>query len=73
MNFKKIITVIIFALSLHYNAAYAAGMSFYDVTEQTLYYTAVDRLYNMGILHGYEDGTFRPNEDFFFVNLIAKP
>ena len=58
---------------MHYNAAYAAGMSFYDVTEQTLYYTAVDRLYNMGILHGYEDGTFRPNEDFFFVNLIAKP
>lgn len=60
MNFKKIITVIVFALLLHYNAAYAAEMLFYDVTEQTPYYTAVDRLYNMGILHGYEDGTFRP-------------
>lgn len=62
MNFKKLITAILFIFSMPCYAAFASGTSFCDVTEQALYYAAVDRLYNMGILHGYEDGTFRPNQ-----------
>lgn len=42
--------------------AYASRITFSDVTEQTPYYTAIDKLYDMGVIQGYEDGTFRPNE-----------
>ena len=40
---------------------YAATNSFSDVEEGAWYNEAVSTLANMGIIKGYEDGTFRPN------------
>lgn len=62
MIFKKIFIGISLILSLSAAAAFASELPFNDVTEQTPYYSAVDRLYNMGIISGYEDGTFKPND-----------
>ena len=62
MIFKKIFIGISLILSLSATAAFASELPFNDVTEQTPYYSAVDRLYNMGIISGYEDGTFKPND-----------
>ena len=62
MNLKKLIIGISLVLSLSCTAAYASKIPFCDVTEQTPYYTAIDRLYDMGVIRGYEDGTFRPND-----------
>ena len=61
MIFKKIFIGISLILSLSATAAFASELPFNDVTEQTPYYSAVDRLCNMGIISGYEDGTFKPN------------
>lgn len=61
MIFKKIFIGISLILSLLATAAFVSELPFDDVTEQTPYYSAVDRLYNMGIISGYEDGTFKPN------------
>ena len=47
MNLKKMIIGISLVLSLSCTAAYASKIPFCDVTEQTLYYTAIDRLYDM--------------------------
>ena len=57
MNLKKMIIGISLVLSLSCTAAYASKIPFCDVTEQTPYYTAIDRLYDMGVIRGYEDGT----------------
>ena len=62
MNLKRIIIAILFVLPLSCKAAFARAMPFCDVTEQTPYYTAIDRLYDTGTLRGYEDGTFKPND-----------
>lgn len=62
MNLKKLIIGISLVLSLSCTAAYASKIPFCDVTEQTPYYTAIDRLYDMGVIRGYEDGTFKPND-----------
>lgn len=50
MIFKKIFIGISLILSLSAAAAFASELPFNDVTEQTPYYSAVDRLYNMGII-----------------------
>ena len=62
MFFKKIFISISLILSLSYTAVFASELPFDDVTEQMPYYSAVDMLYNMGIISGYEDGTFKPND-----------
>ena len=56
MIFKKIFIGISLILSLSATAAFASELPFNDVTEQTPYYSAVDRLYNMGIISWYADG-----------------
>lgn len=55
MFFKKIFISISLILSLSYTAVFASELPFDDVTEQMPYYSAVDMLYNMGIISGYED------------------
>lgn len=37
------------------------GKTFSDVNTKAWYYTEVETLYNIGIISGYSDGTFKPN------------
>jgi hypothetical protein len=40
--------------------AFAVSMTFSDVSEDAWYYTSVSSLYNSGIVEGYTDNTYRP-------------
>lgn len=40
-----------------------AAKTFTDITENASYSLAVDTLSNLGIINGYEDGTFKPTEN----------
>ncbi len=62
-NLKKVISAVIaLALSLS-SVAFAADKSFTDVAETANYYQAVTTLANLGIIAGYEDGTFKPDDN----------
>ncbi len=57
-NFKKVISAVI-ALALSASTLVSAA-SFTDVAKTAPYAEAVDVLSSLGIINGYEDGTFRP-------------
>lgn len=60
-NLKKVISsVVALALSLGSLSAFAA--SYTDVAETASYATAVNELSALGIVNGYEDGTFQPDK-----------
>ncbi len=60
-NLKKVISsVVALALSLGSLSAFAA--SYTDVAETATYATAVNELSALGIVNGYEDGTFKPDQ-----------
>lgn len=60
-NLKKVISsVVALALSLGSLSAFAA--SYTDVAETANYATAVNELSALGIVNGYEDGTFQPDK-----------
>lgn len=62
-NLKKVISAVIaLAMSLSSVVALAANKSFTDVAESASYYQAVTTLANLGIIAGYEDGSFKPDE-----------
>lgn len=62
-NLKKVISAVIaLALSLS-SVAFAANASFTDVAETANYYQAVTTLANLGVIAGYEDGTFKPDDN----------
>jgi hypothetical protein len=59
-NLKKVISsVVALALSLGSLSAFAASYS--DVADTASYATAVNELSALGIVNGYEDGTFQPD------------
>jgi S1-C subfamily serine protease len=41
---------------------YADGITFYDINEQDWYYSAVEKISKKGLMKGYEDGSFKPNQ-----------
>lgn len=60
-NLKKVISsVVALALSLGSLSAFAA--SYTDVADTATYATAVNELSALGIVNGYEDGTFQPDK-----------
>ncbi len=60
-NLKKVISsVVALALSLGSLSAFAASYS--DVAETANYATAVNELSALGIVNGYDDGTFQPDK-----------
>ena len=55
--------LIIFALTfgiLPVSSAYAASVSFSDISESEYYYTAITEMSGQGVINGYDDGSFRP-------------
>lgn len=56
---RKIISLLLAAAMCMGTIAFASEYS--DVDDNALYANAVDRLYDFGVMRGYEDGTFRPD------------
>lgn len=61
---KKLIAIIIaIALAAAITPAHAEELPFSDVEEGTKYYNAISYLYDEGIISGYADGTFKPDQE----------
>lgn len=60
-NLKKVISTVA-ALSLSASAVSAFAVNFPDVAEDASYAQAVQELSALGVVSGFEDGTFRPDE-----------
>lgn len=61
-NLKKVISAVVaFALTAS-SAAFAAAPSFTDVADTASYAEAVNTLTALGVISGYEDGTFKPDD-----------
>lgn len=61
-NLKKVISAVVaFALTAS-SAAFAAAPSFSDVADTASYAEAVNTLTALGVISGYEDGTFKPED-----------
>lgn len=59
-NLKRLIALVaVFALAL---TTVASAASFTDVAEDSAYYEAVETLTKLGIINGYEDGTYKPEQ-----------
>ncbi|MBE7011263.1 MAG: S-layer homology domain-containing protein [Ruminococcaceae bacterium] len=59
-NLKRIIALVaVFALAL---TTMASAASFTDVADSSAYYRAVEQLHKIGIIDGYTDGTFKPEQ-----------
>lgn len=59
-NLKRIIALVaVFALAL---TTIASAATFSDVAEDSAYYEAVETLSKLGIIDGYTDGTFKPEQ-----------
>ena len=63
-NLKKVISAVIAcALSVSSVVAFAATPSFTDVADTAAYAQAVQTLAALGIVKGYEDGSFKPDDN----------
>ncbi|MBR4966599.1 MAG: S-layer homology domain-containing protein [Bacteroidaceae bacterium] len=69
LNLKKVIALVcVFALTL---TTVAFGATYSDVTEDSAYYEAVETLNKLGIITGYEDGTFKPEDGVTRAEMAA--
>mgnify|MGYP002641319981 CR=1 FL=1 len=64
MKKNFILTVVISALVASSITAFASGPGepFADVSEDAYYYDAVDQMRGMGVMSGYDDGNFGPDD-----------
>jgi len=60
-NLKKVISSVA-ALTLSVSAVSAFAVSFPDVASDAAYAQAVEELSSLGVVSGFDDGTFRPDE-----------
>ena len=69
LNLKKVIALVcVFALAL---STVAFGATYTDVAEDSAYYEAVETLNKLGIITGYEDGTFKPEDGVTRAEMAA--
>ena len=69
LNLKKVIALVcVLALTL---TTVAFGATYTDVTEDSAYYEAVETLNKLGIVTGYEDGTFKPEDGVTRAEMAA--
>ena len=52
--------VFVFTSVFSFSATIASAATFTDVTETSVYYEAVNTLVGKGVINGYEDGSFKP-------------
>ena len=57
---KKIFSILLAAAVCMSTVTAFAGEYYSDVDDGAYYANAVERLYDFGVMRGYEDGTFRP-------------
>lgn len=65
---KKLLSVLVVTLLLCVNIPGVAGAATYpktftDVSENNAYYDVIHKMANKGIINGYNDGTFKPNDN----------
>ena len=63
-SFKKITSLFIvltMIVAMFTNVAFAQDITFSDVPADNAYYQAIYNLVNRGVINGYEDGTFKPD------------
>lgn len=60
-NFKRLISTVA-ALAMAASSFVAMAATYPDVKEDATYYTAVEKLSALGIIDGFDDGTFKPDE-----------
>ncbi|MBR5614718.1 MAG: S-layer homology domain-containing protein [Clostridia bacterium] len=69
LNLKKVIALVcVFAMVL---TTVAFGATYTDVTEDSAYYEAVETLNKLGIVTGYEDGTYKPEDGVTRAEMAA--
>lgn len=69
LNLKKVIALVcVLALTL---TTVAFGATYGDVAEDSAYYEAVETLNKLGIVTGYEDGTYKPEEGVTRAEMAA--
>lgn len=69
LNLKKVIALVcVFAMVL---TTVAFGATYSDVAEDSAYYEAVETLNKLGIITGYEDGTFKPEDGVTRAEMAA--
>ena len=69
LNLKKVIALVcVFALAL---STVAFGATYTDVAEDNAYYEAVETLNKLGIVTGYEDGTYKPEDGVTRAEMAA--
>ncbi len=69
LNLKKVIaSICVLAMVL---STVAFGATYTDVAEDSAYYEAVETLNKLGIIEGYEDGTFRPEDGVTRAEMAA--
>ena len=61
-NLKKVISAVI-ALALSVSSVAMAAPTFTDVADTASYAQAVDTLAALGVISGYEDGSFKPDNN----------
>ncbi|MBD3330651.1 hypothetical protein GF354_03935, partial [Candidatus Peregrinibacteria bacterium] len=62
MKIKKFLFLPILAIALFTHSLSAFAVAFSDVSEGNGNYVAINTLYEMGIIEGYEDGTYKPHQ-----------
>ena len=67
-NLKKVLALVVALTMVLGTVSFA---SFSDVAEESDVYTAVQTLSSLGILNGYEDGTFRPDRQLTREEMAA--
>lgn len=68
-NLKRLIALVAVLAMTVSTVAFASNYS--DVTEDSAYYTAVETLSKLGVVTGYEDGTYKPEESVTRAEMAA--
>ena len=61
---------VLMALTMNLAVSFAEELPFTDVPESEWYYSDVKGAYETGLINGFEDHTFRPNEDMTYAQAV---
>lgn len=67
---KYISTLLLISIISSSTTSFAKEINFKDVTNKNWYYTPVTSLVDLGYINGYQDNTFKPNENITFAEFL---